>query len=514
MSSGLSPDAIVIGSGMGGLSCAAALAKTGHRVTVVEQHHTAGGLTQTFARHGFRWDVGVHYLGEVGPKGPLQPLLDWLSDGAIRFASLGEIYDVAHFPDGIALAIPRTEAAYRQALVDIFPDAGAEIDAVLAAMAEAQALGPSLFAQRAMPHLLAKLVGLRHARDIRKYWGRSSAEVLATLVNDPRLRAVFLAQKDNYGGVPAREISFGLEAMVTRHYFDGAYYPIGGARSFARGLIPVIEAAGGKVRLNAKVDRLLMQGESAAGVRLADGSDLRAGAVFSAIGAPGTVRLLPEALQRSAWAEEIVSFRPSVTHVALYLGFEGDALANGATRANQWFRSTWDIDESVWNPETDAEPPGLFISFPSLKDPDHDPGPHQRHTAEVVAPVAWTPFARWQDSTLGERPEGYSAFKTDLETRLMAGFARRFPDLAPLVVARELSTPLTNAAYIGSAQGAMYGIEVSPRRFTSDALRPKTPVPGLYLAGQDVVSPGVTGTMIGGVLAASTYDRKVRAHLS
>jgi all-trans-retinol 13,14-reductase len=61
-------DAIVIGSGMGGLSCAAALAKTGHRVLVLEQHHTLGGLTQTFLRSGFRFNVGMHYIGDRGQK--------------------------------------------------------------------------------------------------------------------------------------------------------------------------------------------------------------------------------------------------------------------------------------------------------------------------------------------------------------------------------------------------------------------------------------------------------------
>lgn len=53
-------DTIIIGSGIGGLACAAALTKLGHKVLVLEQHNIAGGLTQTFSRKGFTWDVGVH----------------------------------------------------------------------------------------------------------------------------------------------------------------------------------------------------------------------------------------------------------------------------------------------------------------------------------------------------------------------------------------------------------------------------------------------------------------------
>jgi all-trans-retinol 13,14-reductase len=95
----------------------------------------------------------------------------------------------------------------------------------------------------------------------------------------------------------------------------------------------------------------------------------------------------------------------------------------------------------------------------------------------------------------------------------MAQFARHFPGLAPMVVARELSTPLTTFSFIGAQQGAVYGLEVSPRRFLSESLRAQTPVAGLFLTGQDVVSPGVTGAMMGGVLAAAVIEPRVYPHL-
>jgi phytoene dehydrogenase-like protein len=60
--------AIVIGSGIGGLACAAALAHYGHPVLMLEQYHVAGGLTHTFTCHGFTFSIGVYYLGDVGPQ--------------------------------------------------------------------------------------------------------------------------------------------------------------------------------------------------------------------------------------------------------------------------------------------------------------------------------------------------------------------------------------------------------------------------------------------------------------
>ncbi len=507
-------DVIVIGSGIGGLACAAALARTGHAVLVVEQHHVAGGLTQIFCRKGFCWDVGVHYLGEMGPDGAAHKLLDWLTGGAIQFNSLGTVYDTVHFPGNFVTQFARPQAALQLELKERFPASSSDIDAFFAALAEAENAGRALFAQRVMPGLLATVHGLWHERDIRKWWGRSSAEVLDQLIADPQLRAVLLAQKGDYGGVAASEISFGLHALVMRHYFNGAFYPVGGAKVFAEALVPVIEQAGGCIRLNAKVRELLIEDGTVIGVRLDDGTPLHAPRVFSDIGARNTVGLLPADLRDCEWALEIESFAPSVCHVALYLGLEGDIRACGATPANHWFHETWDINAGVWrNPVEEPSAPALFISFPSLKDPAHDPGDRQRHTAEVVAMASWEPFDAWSDSTLGDRPEDYTAFKAAIEQSLLAQFARHFPALAPMIVTHELSTPLTTAAYIGSQQGAIYGLEVSPRRFLSDSLRAKTPIPGLFLAGQDVVTPGVTGAMMGGVLAAAGVEPRVYPHL-
>ena len=507
-------DAIIIGSGIGGLACAAALARTDNVVIVVEQHQVAGGLTQTFSRNGFRWDVGVHYLGEMGPDGEAHAILDWLASGAIAFASLGAVYDTIHFPGNIEVQFARPQAALQLELKEKFPASSSDIEAFFAALAEANNAGKALFAQRAMPSLLAKVHGLWHERAIRRWWGRSSAEVLDQLVSDPKLRAVLLAQKGNYGGTAANEMSFGVHATVMHHYFNGAYYPVGGARAFAKALVPAVKQSGGEIRLRAKVREFLVENATVVGVRLEDDTQLRAPRIFSDAGARNTVSLLPADMRDCEWAREILSFAPSVCHIGLYLGLEGDIRANGATPSNHWFHETWDINAGVWrNPVEEPSAPGLFVSFPSLKDPAHDSGERQRHTAEIVAMTSWGPFASWSDSTHRNRPEAYTAFKAAIERNLLAQFARHFPALAPMVVARELSTPLTTAAYIGAQHGAMYGLEVSPRRFLSESLRIRTPVPGLFLTGQDVVTPGVTGAMMGGVLAAAALEPRVYPHV-
>src|SRR3954447_14421344 len=87
-------DAVVIGSGMGGLSAASLLAQDGRRVLLLEQHNVIGGLTQSYTRKGYRWTVGLHYIGEVGsPATATWKLFDKVTDGGVRWGPLPAIYN-------------------------------------------------------------------------------------------------------------------------------------------------------------------------------------------------------------------------------------------------------------------------------------------------------------------------------------------------------------------------------------------------------------------------------------
>jgi all-trans-retinol 13,14-reductase len=114
-------DYLVVGSGMGGMTSAALLAKLGKRVLVLEQHGVPGGFTHTFRRHRYRWDVGLHTVGETTELDEIGRLLADLSGGRLRWASLGPVSDELHFPDGFRFDIPNEPRAFRDALAEAFP---------------------------------------------------------------------------------------------------------------------------------------------------------------------------------------------------------------------------------------------------------------------------------------------------------------------------------------------------------------------------------------------------------
>jgi len=229
--------------------------------------------------------------------------------------------------------------------------------------------------------------------------------------------------------------------------------------------------------------------------------------VVCATSALSTVaHLLPQEIADQSWARAIAKLHPSPAHLCLNLGFKGDIAAAGATPGNQWFMGTWEYEGSTWDPDTIENAPVLYTSYPSLKDPEHDPGPEQRHTGEIVTFVDRDFFARWGNKPWKRRGEAYEALKQELTERLLAPMRQHRPELMKLLDYSELSTPLSTEHFVRSPSGAIYGIEPTPQRFATRSLRPRTPIRGLFLSGSDVATVGVMGAFLGGALTALAME--------
>ena len=505
-------DAIVIGSGMGGMAAAAALSRVGHKVLLLEQHQALGGQTHSFSRDGFSWDVGLHYLSCVSPDDRERALLDWLCDAPMEFVSLGSIYDVLHIGSAEPLTLSRPYEAQERDLKDRFPDQAEAIEAWTLALREGRETVQKATATRAMPELAGDVLHWWHRRANEKWIARTTRAVIDDLTDDPELAAVMAAQWGDHGGRPSRA-SFAMHALISASYLvSGSWYPVGGSAAFADHIIPTIARHGGEARAGVRVKEVLVEGTAVVGVRTGDGTEIRAKRVLSDIGARETIdTLLPEDCGREDWKAEIRALSSSIAHFTLFLGFEGNIEAAGASRANHWIFPTGEVDV-VWTDAPDGEPPHMTVSFGSLKNPAHDPGPRQKHTGQLLVWADWGAVARWADRPAGARGDDYADFRHRAEETLMAMFERHFPDLAKLVVYRELATPLSTFTFTRHREGAFYGLDVTPERVMCDGLRARTPIPGLYLAGQDVLSPGIPGALWGGLLAAASVDPKVFRH--
>jgi all-trans-retinol 13,14-reductase len=513
-------DAIVIGSGIGGLTTAALLGTTlGKRVIVLERHYTPGGFTHTFKRPGYEWDVGVHYVGDAtNPDRGMGAMLREVTDGSLQWSSMGDVYDTVVIA-GRPYEYLAGADAWRERMIDHFPDQRQAIESYGRLVRQAVTSSTGYWAEKVVPPAIAMLAGWGLRRRFLTHARQTTRQVLERLTSNQELIAVLTAQWGDYGLPPARS-SFAMHAVLTDHYRNGGFYPVGGAARIAAAMMPGIEASGGRVLVNAEVATVNVVRGRAVGVTMADGRRLTAPIVVSDAGLATTVRLLPaDAPGRTALGAILSRVRPSAAHLCLYIGLRGTAEAIGLPKTNYWIYPGPDFEGGLARFERDpsAPLPLSFISFPSAKDPSFARRHPGRATIEVVtiAPYDW--FERWATERWRRRGEDYERLKAQLTTRLLDSLYEVAPQVRGQVDVAELSTPLSTRHFANYARGEIYGLEHSPARFAERGLKPHTPVRGLFLTGQDVCTCGVGGALAGGYLSASAiagrplFPRSARA---
>ena len=122
-------DAIIIGSGMGGMACGSALAHYGKKVLILEKHYVAGGMTHTFKRKKhYTWDVGVHALGEMSEDRLPGKIISWLSQDKVKMNKYGNVYDTFFFPENFKFELPSSIEEYKGNLLKAFPKEKKAVD--------------------------------------------------------------------------------------------------------------------------------------------------------------------------------------------------------------------------------------------------------------------------------------------------------------------------------------------------------------------------------------------------
>lgn len=498
-------DALVIGSGIGGLTTAALLSELGWRVAVLEQHYTAGGATHSYDRAGYEWDVGVHYIGDMGTKTTVRRLMDFLTEGHLAWAPMDAHYDRFFIGDNVYDAVAGREA-FRENLLGYFPREAGAIDRYLALLGEVSRGMRTFALERTLPPWAAALAGPVLRRRLPASFDRTTWEVLSELTSDPELIAVLTGQWGDMG-LPPKRSSFVIQALIAKHYLHGGFYPVGGAWRIADTILPRIRAAGGEVFTYARVEEIVVRDGRARGVRMKDGHEIEARCVVSDAGAINTFsRLLPESVTRELGYDRLLpTVKPSIGHLGMYIGLQGSAGDLGLPKTNYWIYPGNDYDAAL--DEFLADPSGpfpvVYISFPSAKDPDFARRHPGRSTIEIVAPAPYEMFERWAGSTWGKRGEDYEALKQSLGERLLGHLYDKAPQLRGRVDYWEISTPLSMQWFCGWGRGELYGLDHDPARLQQSWLRPRTRIPGLWLTGQDVMSCGVTGAMMGGLASAT-----------
>ena len=498
-------DVIVVGSGIGGLCSAALLSQMGKKVLVLEQHYTAGGFTHAYEREGYEWDVGVHYIGDMGRKSQGRRLFDYISGGQLKWAEMDPVYDRIILGDQHFDFVAGKEN-FKDSLKLQFPDDTVAIDQYVDLVTATTKYMAAVSQTKAMPRPLAKLMSLTSKNKFPDYALDSSYNVLKSLTDNEKLIAVLCGQWGDHG-CPPKESVFLMHALIAGHYFNGGFYPVGGASKIAETIIPQIQVSGGDVLTYADVQEILVVDDRAIGVEMVDGHCLYADYIISNAGVVNTfTKLLPEAISdKFGYRDRVQSLATSMSHGGMYIGLRGTADELQLPKTNLWIYLDQHHDENVaaLRKDPSAPLPLVYVSFPSAKDPDFQRRHPGRSTIEIViGPCDFEQYRQWADKTWGKRGDDYEALKADLSERMLAALYKQLPHLQGKIDYSEVSTPLSTSHFCRYKQGEAYGLAHTKARFEQGWLTPKTRVKGLYLTGQDLISCGVVGALMAGMVTA------------
>ncbi len=497
-------DTVVIGSGIGGLTAALCHAQAGEKVIVTEQHYVPGGWCHTFTMEGNHFDTGVHYIGELYKGGLLRNTFEGLGlGGDLRFCEMNRAGYEHVFIGGERYDYPVGKEQFRDYLTERFPHEAAGIRKFLEKTGKFTTELPPLLKIESLVDVLK--LPFTAPSTIRWTFG-SYDKFMRRYLKDERLIQMLSAQAGDHA-MPPDSITATMHVEILEHYLRGSYYPQGGGHRLARAYIRALKRHNGKVLLETKVEKILTEGRGRArkvtGVKLANGDEIRCNKVISNADPHLTfTKMLEQETLSKRLRRRLNKTRYSPCCLYLFFATDIDLKSRGFDSGNYWHYNLPDVsevykvcmDEKLWNEE---EFPFFAMAIPTLKDPSRKS--RHRHTLEALTYLPYKIFEKWQNSTLGGRPDDYLEFKDRLKERFLDNIEKLIPDIRQDLKFCEVGTPLTSAFYNDATNGNMFGTEKSPSQTVPFAFPMSTEIKNLYMCGASTLGHGIAGALFSGM---------------
>ncbi len=477
---------VIIGSGLGGLSCGLILSRNGYDVTVLEQGAQVGGCLQCFHRHGVKFETGMHFIGSADEGQVLGRLLRYLDvTGNVCLSRLDPSgYDVVSL-QGQQFRFANGREQFVETLASDFPHQRDNLNCYFR-LVEEVASASSLHSLRVADSDTSPLNT--------EYQLRSINDVLSQVVGDPLLRNVLVGNLPLYAA-ERDKTPFSTHAFITDFYNQSAFRVVGGSDLIAASLVRSIEQNGGRVLCRKQAVRIDCDEQRAVGVETADQTYYPADIVIAGIHPARLIDICQSPLLRPVYRRRVASLPETVGGFSVYLRFKPQTVRYMNYNFYGYHQpSPWDCEQYMAH---DWPKGYLYMHFC---------GNDRQQWADggvILSYMHWSEVAKWQGTSVGHRGDDYRQLKRERAERLIDAVCREFPTLRDGIADYYTSTPLTYRDYTGTEQGSMYGIAKDINLGPVARVHHRTKIPNLLLTGQNINSHGILGVLVGTVVTCS-----------
>ncbi len=474
-------DALIIGSGISGMTAGILMAKEGEKTLILEQHSVAGGLMQTYKRKGKLFPTGVHRIGSLGEYQPLWYYFKYL--GILDQLDLVKLSDACsekvYFPDA-EYEIPGGHHRFKSKLTDYFPESAKSIDTYISDLQE-MILNIGMYNPSVDP-----------AVDLSMQYTGSLDLYLNKIGVSGRLKSLLTVNNALYG-LSSRECPVLTHFIISDSYLNSTYRINEDTTPLAKTLVHSFKTLGGEIRLRAYVEDLIVEGGLVKGVVLDDGGFIYAKKVIYSGHPSRLLDICPTNVFRPVYRKRLVHARntPGLFGIA----FKWRKAHCPLKENDAYIYDDWDVNAQYEEGRRllGNDMPGMiFLSaLPSSS------GGNYAVTALVCINETETDLLKkWYQTS---REDKYYLAKEKIKTKIILNLKRHFPDIIENIEIIDTYTPVTFSRYTLSKNGTAYGIKKTAQSFLEGMFNPVTRVKNLFMVGQSIAFSGIHGAIVSSV---------------
>ena len=493
----------IIGAGLGGLTYGAFAARDGHEVEIFDKNHAPGGVVALLEHEGYKFEQGPLLIGDMMPGESVYELLKELG---IELETQRADRDIV-MPDYDMIKPEEFAGKYwrRERLKALFPEDAQGIDryyklydhVMYLRWLGRQPQTPWVKLRTRLAMLKLAPYAKMNADEFTKHFFKS--EKICTLFTG--IFADFCADPREIQGLGVIFMNFEtafdkrINAEEDRAYNGGYVYFTGGCQKLPEALAKYIEDRGGKIHYGTIVEKVLVEGGKAAGIRLADGTEVKADMV---VGCGAGKDFFEKCVGLEHLSEEyrkiLATYRPMEAVFMVHLGVDFDPMEYMRS-ALYYCYGMYDLSAATEKLRTNryhGGDDGYLIFVPSFHAPDFAPEGKHCVTLYTVCP-----------DTLAEGD--WDEVKEKYADRMIALAEKHLPDLSRHIVTRKIMTAKDYRSYTHMDKSSFGGVvpiwnQQNPPHITG--------VPGLVFVGQQSQNGGGVGAVMVG--AKEAYGKAMK----